>query len=153
MNEIAEGKIKRVIAFRLEPGEDVLNGLESVCKDKGIKDGIILSALGSLDGASFYNPTLLPNNKIGYGKPIKLDGYIELVNASGMICHSDEGELLLHVHVTLTDGDGIAHGGHLTSGNKVLLTTDMVIAEFEGLSMGRRFDKELEVFLFDPKQA
>ena len=60
-----------------------------------------------------------------------------------MICHDDDGNLLLHVHMSMSDQHGTGHGGHLIEGTKVLLTTDMVIAELDGLVMGRRFDEEL----------
>ena len=55
--------------------------------------------------------------------------------------------------MTVTDRHGNAHGGHLVEGTKVLLTVDVVIAEIEGLVMGRKFDAELEVPLFAPRQA
>ena len=84
---------------------------------------------------------------------LQLTGPIELTNASGIICHDDEGNTNLHVHMTLTDRHGNAHGGHLVEGTKVLLTVDVIIAEIEGLVMGRKFDEELEVPLFAPRQA
>jgi hypothetical protein len=37
-------------------------------------------------------------------------------------------------------------------GTKVLLTTDVIIAEIEGLVMGRKFNEELGVPLFAPRQ-
>lgn len=150
----AEGNIKRVIAFRLKPGTDVLKGLQEICEEKGIKDGVILSAIGSLDGASFCNPIAIPTKKAGYGygETTVLTGPIELTSAAGMICHNEEGEILLHVHMSLSDRYGNAHGGHLVEGTKVLLTTDVVIAELEGLVMGRSFDEDLEVPLFAPRQ-
>ena len=76
-----------------------------------------------------------------------------MTNASGIICHDDEGNTNLHVHMTLTDRHGNAHGGHLVEGTKVLLTVDVIIAEIEGVVMGRKFDEELEVPLFAPRQA
>ena len=84
---------------------------------------------------------------------LQLTGPIELTNASGIICHDDEGNTNLHVHMTLTDRHGNAHGGHLVEGTKVLLTVDVIIAEIEGVVMGRKFDEELEVPLFAPRQA
>ena len=151
--EIAEGGLKRVIAVRLHPGDDVLLSLEQLCREKNLKNGLILSAIGSLDGAAFYNPVELPHKKAGYGysDPICMDGPIELLSLSGMICHDDQGKILLHVHYCLADKDGNGFGGHVIEGNEVLLTTDVVIAEIEGIEMGRAYDKDLEVFLFAPK--
>lgn len=45
--EIAEGGLKRVIAVRLHPGDDVLLSLEQLCREKNLKNGLILSAIGS----------------------------------------------------------------------------------------------------------
>ena len=96
----------------------------------------------------------LPHKKAGYGysEPVTLKGPIELTNASGMICHDTEGNILLHVHISLSDRYGNAHGGHLIEGNKVLLTVDMILGEVEGIDMGRGYDEALEVPLFAPRQ-
>ena len=65
--EMAEGRLGRVIALRLKPGTDVLLGLTEACKRAGINNGVILSAIGSLDGVSYCNPVELPDKKAGYG--------------------------------------------------------------------------------------
>ncbi len=152
--ERATGSIKRVVAFRLKPGMDVLKSIEAVCREENITNGAILSGIGSLDGAAFCNPVPLKGAKAGYGygEPTILYGPIELTAAAGMICHDTDGNILLHVHMSMSDQHGTGHGGHLIEGTKVLLTTDMVIAELDGLVMGRRFDEELGVPLFAPKQ-
>ena len=142
--EMAEGRLGRVIALRLKPGTDVLLGLTEACKRAGINNGVILSAIGSLDGVSYCNPVELPT-KAGYG-------YGEVTSGAGIICHDDEGNTNLHVHMSLSDRYGNAHGGHLVEGTKVLLTVDVMLAEVDGLVMGRKFDNELEVPLFAPRQ-
>lgn len=152
--EMAQGKLGRVVALRLKPGTDVLLGLEEACKRSDINNGVILSAIGSLDSPHFCDVVEVPTKAgYGYGEVLHLTGPIELTNASGIICHDDEGNTNLHVHMTLTDRHGNAHGGHLVEGTKVLLTVDVIIAEIEGLVMGRKFDEELEVPLFAPRQA
>ena len=152
--EMAEGSLKRIIAVRFHPGDDVLLSLQKLCEEQNLKNGIILSAIGSLDGAAFFDPVQLPDKKAGYGysEAVTIQGPIELTNASGMICHDADGEVLLHVHISLSDRYGNGHGGHLIEGNKVLLTVDMVLGELEGIDMGRKYDEELEVPLFAPKQ-
>ena len=150
--ERATGNIKRIVAFRLKPGMDVLKSIEEVCKTENIKNGVILSGIGSLD--AFCNPVPLKDKKAGYGygEPTILYGPIELTAAAGMICHDAEGNILLHVHMSMSDQHGTGHGGHLIEGTRVLLTTDMVIAELDGLVMGRNFDEALGVPLFAPRQ-
>ena len=152
--EMAQGKLGRVVALRLKPGTDVLLGLEEACKRSGINNGVILSAIGSLDSPHFCDVVEVPTKAgYGYGEVLHLTGPIELTNASGIICHDDEGNTNLHVHMTLTDRHGNAHGGHLVEGTKVLLTVDVIIGEISGIVMGRKFDNELEVPLFAPRQA
>ncbi len=151
--EMAEGRISRVVPLRLKPGTDVLLGLTEACKRANINNGVILSAIGSLNGVCYCNPVELPTKAgYGYGETLHLTGPIELLSASGIICHDDEGNTNLHVHVSLSDRHGGGHGGHLVEGTKVLLTVDVVIAEIEGMVMGRKFDSELEVPLFAPRQ-
>ena len=149
----AKGCVDKVIAFRASPGEDVLGALEKVCVEHSISNGIILSAIGSLDGAKFFTPVPL-NNKAGagYSDPIELVGPIELLNATGMITHKENGDPDFHVHCTFSNGKGTSYGGHLIQGNTVLLTLDVVIGEIKGIDMVREFDEELEVPIFRPKQ-
>ncbi len=153
VRQIAEGNIKRIVAIRLEPKMDVVEGIVSVCKEKNIKNGIILSAIGSLNGARFFDPVKLPEKKAGYGygEPIILQGPIELLSLSGMICN-DNDEILTHFHFSLSDENGKGYGGHVIEGNKVLFTVDIVLAEVGGIDMGRKFDSDLEVPIFNPTQ-
>jgi len=155
MTESAKGKLQDVIAFRLKPGTDVLDGITEVCKQYNIKNGIIMSALGSWRQAAFYNPVTLPNGRPGYSDPIILkgNGFLELLSLSGMICHDDEGNILPHIHISISDERGNAYGGHLINGCEVLLTTDIVIGVFSDIVMGRRFDEELGVPLFAPRNV
>ncbi|NCB51681.1 MAG: DNA-binding protein [Clostridia bacterium] len=155
MISMASGTLKRIVAFRLSPGEDILGGLKNVCDKYGIRSGVIISGIGSLDGASFHDVEALPGTKAGYGygDVIIHTEPIELISASGSICEGESGEALFHVHCCFSDQKGNAYGGHLIEGNKVLLTADFVIGEFEGISMDRRFDEELGVFLIKPSEV
>ena len=151
----AKGGLKRVVAVRMSPGENVMQGLENACAEYGINNAIILSGMGSLDGCEYLVPIPLPDKKAGYGygDPIKVTDSVSVTGVSGMICHDDDGNPLFHVHVNVSDNSGTVRGGHLTENNTVLLTFDVVIGELgDGLEMGRAYDEDLEVFIFRPKQ-
>lgn len=150
--QVAVGNIGRVIALRMAPGEDILASLTQACKDNNFNNGIIMSGIGSLNGARFFDPICLPHKKAqyGYSDPIVLNGPIELLSATGMVCQGVEGETLFHVHLSLSDQNGGGWGGHLIEGNKVLLTADFVLGEINDLRMGRRWDEDLETFIFNP---
>ena len=156
MITMAQGNLKRCVAARLSPGENLLAGLEKVCETYGIQDGILLSAIGSLDGFTYLDPIADPNCKAGYryGTPNHVDDPVSVMNLSGMICHDAEGKRLLHVHGVVADTKGRAWGGHVTEDNVVLLTVDVVIGELgDGIEMGRGYDPDLEVMIFAPKQV
>lgn len=149
----ASGKIGRVVAVRLAPGEDLLEGLAKACKEHNLNNGLILTGIGSLRCARFFNPVPLPERKIGYGygDPIALAGPIELLATSGMICQGDTGETLFHIHVSLSDQNGGSWGGHLIEGNKVLITADFVLGEVEDMNMGRKYNDDVELMIFNPQ--
>lgn len=152
--DMAKGMLGQVTVLRLYPGTDVIRGLEEACAEAGIKNGVIISAIGSLDGVKYCNPVELPDQKAGYGygEILHLTGPIELTGASGIICHDNEGKINLHVHVDLSDRYGNAHGGHLVEGTKVLLTLDAVVAEIAGVEMLRQMDPELGVPILKPTE-
>ena len=150
----AQGSLGRVVVLRLRPGDDLLLGMQEACRRYGIRNGVVLSAIGSLNGVSYCNVEALPDKKCGYGygQKLWLDGPIELTGASGVICTDEAGSVNLHVHISLSDKYGNGHGGHLVEGTRVLMTADIVLGEIEGVGMLRRFDPDMEVFLLSPQQ-
>lgn len=152
--ELAQGKFGRVVAFRLKPGADLYLGMEEACRKYGISNGVIVSALGSVNGALFCDADVLPGTYFGYGysDPIKVDEVLELTAVSGIICHDAEGNINLHVHVNFSDKNGTVYGGHLIEGTKVLITVDGIIAEVEGIDMGRKLHEPSGLMLFSPGQ-
>ena len=152
--QLALGKFGRVLAFRLKPGQDFYLGMEEACKRAGISNGVIVSALGSVNGAAFCDADVLPGTYFGYGysDPIRIDEVLELTAASGIVCHDGEGNINLHVHVNFSDKNGTVYGGHLIEGTKALITLDGIIAEVEGIDMGRKLHEESGLMLFSPEQ-
>lgn len=151
----AIGGFKRVMVVRLKPGTDVLLGLEEACRQHGITNGVIVSGIGAVTRAAFANPTLYPGRKqpYNYGETIVLEGGIGISGASGVICHEENGDLSLHVHMSFSDEKGDSYAGHLREGTRTMVTVDVVIAELDGVSMTRKFDSELEVMLMSPEEV
>jgi len=151
--EYAVGALGRVVGIRLSPGEDLLEGIMQGCVAAGIKQGVIVSGIGSLDGARFFDPVVLSGTKAGYGYGDLLTAPtpIELTGLSGIICVGDDGEMNVHAHYALGDTTGQSYGGHVAPGNIALLTLDIVIAEVTGIRMSRRLDPDLDVMIFHPE--
>lgn len=150
---IATGKPGRTIAVRLKPGMGLLEGLQEACEKEGIKNGVIVSALGSLSQVRLCTAVNMPSSKtgVGYGDPMTLPGPMELLVASGVICHDPDGGINLHVHAAFSDPQGHVMGGHLTDGTKVLVTIDAVIQEIDGIEMERVIDPDLDLPILTPR--
>ncbi len=108
----------RSYTFRLKPGQDLFDSIEVFVSENKIDAGCVLSSVGSLTHA-----TLRLANRAHYNQ---YDGYFEIVSMTGTV--STNGS---HLHVSISDGDGVVIGGHLVSGCKIYTTAEIVIAEFD----------------------
>ncbi len=104
--------------FRLKPTEDLFDSIEAFVAEKNIEAGCVLSSVGSLTHA-----TLRLANRSYYNE---YEGHFEIVSMTGTV--SIHGS---HIHVAISDGDGVTTGGHLVSGCKIYTTAEIVIAELD----------------------
>lgn len=104
--------------FRLKPTQDLFDSIEEFVQQNNIQAGCVLSSVGSLTHA-----TLRLANRSHYNE---YEGHFEIVSMTGTV--SIHGS---HIHVAISDGDGVTIGGHLVSGCKIYTTAEIVIAEFE----------------------
>ena len=93
----------KTYTFRLKPGEDLFDSIESFIAEKKIEAGCILSSVGSLTHAALR----LANREY----LSEYDGHFEIVSMIGTV--STNGS---HIHIAISDGDGMTIGGHLGSG-------------------------------------
>jgi predicted DNA-binding protein with PD1-like motif len=108
----------RIHTFRLKPGQDLSDSIGSFVIDNKIEAGCVLSSVGSLTHA-----TLRLANRSNYHE---YEGHFEIVSMSGTV--SSNGS---HIHISISDGDGVTIGGHLVSGCKIYTTAEIVLAVFE----------------------
>jgi predicted DNA-binding protein with PD1-like motif len=151
----AKGKVNEIIVVRLQRGEDVIESLKQACRDYGVKNAVIISIVGSFDGASYYDPIINPKERCGisYGDPITLERPVQLLTAQGEICEDDQGEINVHLHATFADSQGNAYGGHISGlPNKVLNTLNAFIGVIEKVDMSYEYDDLLDGMVFCPKQ-
>ncbi len=117
---------------RIDKGEEVMASLKEFCVSSGVKLGSI-SGVGAADRVTiglFNTITKEYHNK-------ELVGEYEILNATGTITTKD-GEIYLHLHITLGDEGYKAYGGHL---NECWIsgTCEMVIDAADG-EVDRAFD-------------
>jgi predicted DNA-binding protein with PD1-like motif len=145
----AKGKIKRIVSARILPGSDFISGIEKICIENGIRAGT-LSGIGSLEKATFLIPVKKHGTRkgVGYSEPKTVMGPLEILSAKGFISEDSESDhgLFIHLHGVLSDDEGRLFGGHLLPGqNPALLTLDVVIFEYEDVSLSREYDPEIEM--------
>ena len=115
--------------FRLTPGQDLFDSIESFVLQNRVEAGCILSGVGSLTQAVLR----LANREV-YNE---YEGYFEIVSITGTV--SIHGS---HLHVSISNGDGVTIGGHLLSGCKIYTTAEIVIAAFSDVVYKREFAED-----------
>jgi uncharacterized protein len=138
----AEIKPVRQIMGRLAKGADLLGALEEQCLVHNITLGEV-RALGAVAKArvGFYQQAI---QKYMY---LDLDRPLEILSLIGNISLKD-GKPMVHAHVTLSDDQGRAFGGHLAAGT-VIFACEFVIQECRSDQVFQRgLDDDTGLFLW-----
>ncbi len=120
--------------LRIDKGEEVVASLKEFCENNKVK-------LGSIVGLGATNRVTIglfnTNTKEYHNK--ELTGEYEITNLTGNITTKD-GEIYLHLHITLGDDTYKAFGGHLKE-CWISATCELVIDTIGG-EIQRAFDKD-----------
>lgn len=127
--EQGESEGMRVYALRLRPGQDLRQELERFTKERGIRAGFVITTVGSLRKASLR----LADRSDATG----FEGKFEIVSLVGTL--TQDG---VHLHASISDGEGKTVGGHLVEGCLVYTTAEIVIGEAAGMEFRRETDAE-----------
>jgi hypothetical protein len=120
---------------RIDKGEEVVATLRWFCAEKGIRLGSV-SGIGAADRVTLgYFETATKQYHT-----FERSGDHEITALSGNVTTLN-GEVYLHLHVTLSDQDCRAFGGHLSSA-LISGTCELVIDELEG-GVDRQFNNEV----------
>lgn len=129
------GKLEDIIVVALDSGDDLLLSIKEVIKEAEIKNGIIVSGIGSLKKARYHIVEEGDNGKSFSDKFIKKEGWIEIVSMSGIIANGEP-----HIHISLSQDDK-GFGDHLEEGCIILTLAEIVIVKIEK-EMERRISEE-----------
>jgi predicted DNA-binding protein with PD1-like motif len=119
----------RDYTFRLKPGQDLFDSIESFVREENIQAGCVLSGVGSLTHAKLR---LADREYLSEYK-----GHFEIVSITGTV--SIHGS---HLHISVSDEDGKTIGGHLESGCKIYTTAEIVLAIFDDVIYKREFAED-----------
>jgi uncharacterized protein len=129
----------KTIAVRLVDGEDILASVKRIAGEHSIEAGVVLSGVGSLKTSNIRVPVI--NGKVTYINPtdLEIDALHGTVSKNGC-----------HIHITVSDCEGRAWGGHVKEGCIVRTTCELVIGILEDRVFMRSADRstgfdELEI--------
>lgn len=114
----------RYAALRLKPGEDPVAALRALQVQTGAQAMALVTCVGSLTRAVIRHANR-PEGTV-------YRGHYEITSLVGTI-----DPLAEHLHLTITDGEGRAFGGHLLPGSAVYTTAEIVVVLLEELSFAR----------------
>ncbi len=155
MIESISTQIERVAIARVEPGQDLLESIETIAERERISSGIILSLVGSLSKANLRNlkvfPQMFPvtDDDRHYED---VDGPLEILNASGNICKGSDNKIHVHAHISVSkafNGRVVVMGGHLAPGNETFVMVEVFIGVLKEGSFTRTMNsdrKSWEIF-------
>lgn len=127
--------------MRIAEGEDLVEAIRRKAEEGGIKAGAFI-VIGSLKKA------MLGYYKDGKYDYISMDGPLEIASCTGNICLGENGKVMIHAHVVVSNGKGEAFGGHLAEGSYVGATAELVIIEGLGINLMRVKDEKTRLNLW-----
>lgn len=107
--------------IRLKNGEDLLESIRSLCREKNISAGVILSGVGCILRGRVRDASGVTIREIGE--------HCEIVSLNGTV-----SARRCHVHIALSRVDMSTIGGHLCPGCIVNTTCELVIGEIPNIS-------------------
>ena len=125
------GKFDRIVVMRMKYKSDLLHGMEALVKKENIRNGVILSGIGSLRGYSVHNVASrdYPAADVFTKDP---DMPADLIGMNGLIV---DGKI--HAHIMMGIGDkALAYAGHLEPGSEVLTYAIVTVGVLDK-SLGR----------------
>ncbi len=124
---------------RIDKGEEIIETLKQLCKKNKIKLGSV-SGVGGIERATVGS--FKAKTKEYFSQ--ELTGDYEITSLIGNIS-TMKGKIYLHLHITISDSNNNAFGGHLNSA--IISTTgEIIIEEIKG-EIEREFNEEVRLNL------
>jgi predicted DNA-binding protein with PD1-like motif len=133
-----------VVVVGLGPGELLLESVEDAIKEHDIRNGVVVSGIGTLKTCHMHyiTHTDIPSNNEFF----TLREPLELLSVSGIIADGEP-----HLHAVVSYADTPARGGHVEPGCEVAYLAELVIQKFNEFELKRHVDKETNLKLIGPK--
>lgn len=125
---------RSLVVCGLPHGEDLLTAIEDAATKADARSGVFL-LIGALDKArfGFYSEE-------GRFEPIDIERQLDITSCIGNLADED-GRLVIHAHMTVSDAEGRVYGGHVLTGCRIWIRAELVIFPIEGVQLKRSYDE------------
>ena len=123
----------RAVVLNLERGEKLLESIKDQLSNRGIKNAVILSAIGSLQKAVFHRVTNMDD--VPVDEFVTLEKPMELASLQGVVVDGEP-----HFHMVISDLEN-TYTGHLEEGTTVLYLVEITLAEITDINVLRKKEK------------
>jgi len=133
-----------VIAVGIQPGEMLLESVESAVKEHDIQNGVVVSGIATLKVANMHH--IIHDRFPPEDRFFTIEKPLEVSNISGIIANGQP-----HLHITVGYRDEWSVAGHLEPGSEVLYLAELVILKFNSIQLERYRDEERRISLLGSK--
>ena len=116
-------------SLRLHRGDDLLLSIKDIARQKHIRAGVVLSAVGCISKGRVRDASGVTIRQI--------EDHCEIVSLNGTVSAQR-----CHLHIALSKEDLSTIGGHLSTGCIINTTCELVIGEIPGIRYGVEEDPE-----------
>ncbi len=140
-----QSQVRRVIFAKFLEDEDILEATASAAKMNAVDSGFFF-LIGTLKKA------VLGYYKKGIYIPIKKAGSLEIASCLGNVSVKEDGELVVHAHIVVSDSKAITFAGHVLAGCLVDATAELVLVAVEDGKLRRTHDPQRNLNLWSFNQ-
>lgn len=129
MRTILSEGFGRVVILSFDRGEKLREGIRDKLKELGIKNAVLVSAIGTFEKARFHR--IKNTNAKSESEIFEIEGPMELAAVDGIIANGEP-----HFHMVFQDLNR-AYAAHLEDGSVVCYLAEIVLAEIRGVELAR----------------
>ena len=129
MRRFTGSGLGRTIVLNLERGEKLLEGIRESLAAEGVKNAVVLSAIGSLQKVHFHRVSGMEPSPVD--EFVVIEKPMELASLQGIVVDGEP-----HFHMVTSDLEQ-TYTGHLEEDTTVLYLVEISLAELTGLDLGR----------------
>jgi len=134
MRTIVSEGFGRIVILSFDRGEKLREGIRDKLKELGVRNAVLVSAIGTFEKARFHR--IKNTNENPQDEIFEVEGPMELASVDGIVADGEP-----HFHMTFQDLDR-AYAAHLEDGSVVCYLAEIVLAELKGIELERVPNKQ-----------